>query len=159
MNVLSHQFSPSVGEAQEAIKIDDVYRDIVQTFLKNEHPQAFKNIGLAYMPLAGDGWGASLHGYTFRAHYDQVWLQGGVLAGPLGGRIRFCGILPDGKTGEAVVAVVFDPLANARVLSDSAGVLNARTDADRPMFVRAVSLALANAVHATMEHVNVSLQA
>ncbi|SOF00909.1 hypothetical protein SAMN05446635_8983 [Burkholderia sp. OK233] len=157
MSVLNHQYSPSVGEAQEGEKVDGVYRGIVQTFLQNEQPLALKNIGLVYKPLADDAWGASLHGDTFRARYDQVWLNGGPLAGPLGGRIRFYEILPDGKAGEAIVTVVFDPLANACILGERSGVLNARTEENRPSFVRAVSLALANVVHSKMDRVDVSL--
>ncbi|WP_431229041.1 hypothetical protein [Burkholderia contaminans] len=148
--MIERQFSPTVAAGQDAPKVEAVYQRIRTAILANAFPDPLKNLGLRYHAV-DDVVYAALHGFSVRMRYDHVWLKDGLPTARLGGRLRFILVTTEGKDGEKLFQVLFDPRGNARFGTEQGYFSSAGSDPqDLTSFVRKTSLQLANAVHAKM---------
>ncbi|MEM5388336.1 hypothetical protein VSR68_32930 [Paraburkholderia phymatum] len=148
--MLDLQYSRTVAAAQRALTLDKAYASARQTLLSLALPGGLQNIGLRFRETDGAVY-ADLHGRTLVMRYDHVWLKDGTSVTRLGGRLRFIEKTYSGEDGEVVCAAFFDELGNTRMNSEGFYGSNCVVPDEQAEFLRKLSLALANAVHAKMD--------
>jgi hypothetical protein len=146
MSIIAHQFSPSISDSQDGLKINALGVRILAALSNSTPPAPIVATGFRVEKVDAQKVRIFAHGAVIETRLDHVWHKTRKI---LMGRIRFFALQADESLGDVLHTLHFDSLGNVNRSHCFTDNLELQQEALRDVFI-----VLLNEVHTRMETVD-----